>query len=76
MSKLLLLLLVFVIAYWFIKTMKRNTAPRPRSAPRDAGEDMVRCAQCGVHLPRSESVMSRELFYCSVDHRRECEKSV
>jgi uncharacterized protein len=33
-------------------------------------EDMVRCVHCGVHLPRSESVMSGELFYCSPDHRQ------
>jgi uncharacterized protein len=31
---------------------------------------MVRCAQCGVHLPRGESVMTRELFYCSTEHRQ------
>jgi uncharacterized protein len=31
---------------------------------------MVRCAQCGVHLPRSESVMTGSLFYCTPEHRR------
>lgn len=31
---------------------------------------MVRCAQCGVHLPRSESLMNGDLFYCTPEHRR------
>ena len=31
---------------------------------------MVRCAQCGVHLPRSESLVSGQVFYCSAEHRR------
>jgi uncharacterized protein len=31
---------------------------------------MVRCAVCGVHLPRSESFTSRGQFYCTDEHRR------
>lgn len=43
-------------------------AERPRSS---AGEDMVRCARCGVHLPRSEGIMSRGKIFCSEQHRLE-----
>ena len=32
-------------------------------------EDMVRCAQCGVHLPRSESLVTQGQYYCSAEHR-------
>jgi uncharacterized protein len=31
---------------------------------------MVRCAQCGVHLPRSEGVAAGGDFFCSEEHRR------
>ncbi len=33
-------------------------------------EDMVRCARCGVHQPKSESILSEGEYYCSQDHRR------
>ena len=33
-------------------------------------EDMVRCAQCGVHLPKSEAILARGDFYCCDEHRR------
>jgi uncharacterized protein len=68
--KLILLLIGLVIVYVIVKAFKNKLdRPRGRSAPAKH-EDMVRCVQCGVHLPRSESVMSGNLFYCSADHRR------
>ena len=33
-----------------------------------APEDMVRCARCGVHLPRSESIMREAKLFCSQEH--------
>jgi uncharacterized protein len=68
--KLILILVAVAIAYWIIRSYKKklDKSGRRRSAP--AGEDMVRCAQCGLHLPRSEGVASGDHFYCSPDHRR------
>jgi uncharacterized protein len=67
--KYLLLVIVIVVVYWVFKSYKiRTRGGRSSSAGR--AEDMVCCAQCGVHLPRSESVLSGEAFYCSPEHRR------
>ncbi|MGZ8153742.1 MAG: PP0621 family protein [Burkholderiales bacterium] len=68
--KLILILIAFAVVYWIIKSYKKKLDARGRGNAPAAGEDMVRCAQCGVHLPRSESLMSGELFYCTPDHRR------
>lgn len=43
---------------------------RDRPPVAGTGEDMVRCAHCGVHLPKSESVLSDGEFFCSDEHRR------
>ena len=75
MGKLILLLLAFAVAYWIIKFYKKKARQSRGTAPQStANEDMVRCAQCGVHLPRSEGLLSGQLFYCSADHRRTHEK--
>jgi len=29
---------------------------------------MVRCAHCGIHLPRSEAVLQNGLTWCSTEH--------
>ncbi|HUO44394.1 MAG TPA: PP0621 family protein [Burkholderiales bacterium] len=67
MGKLLLLALVIAVLWWIIRGSGRPSAG-PRRAP--AAEDMVRCAQCGVHLPRSESYARGSEFFCSEEHLR------
>ena len=69
MAKIILIVLGLLIAYWILKGYKRKVERRAGEPPA-IGEDMVRCAHCGVHLPRSESLTSEKSFYCSADHRR------
>ena len=69
MGKLIFLVLVVALAWWILKSYRKSLpldAP-PRAA---APEDMVRCAHCGVHLPRSECHVSDEKSYCSEEHLR------
>ena len=68
--KYLLLALVIVVVYGLYRAHKRKAGRSSWRAGGAAAEDMVRCAQCGVHLPRSESLMNGELFYCTPEHRR------
>ena len=69
LGKLILIVLVFVLAWWVLKkyrrSLMREDPPRARTT-----EDMVRCEHCGVHLPRSESHASGGKFFCSEDHLR------
>jgi uncharacterized protein len=39
-----------------------------RSEQRQLAEPMVRCAACGVHSPKSDSVRSGDQYFCSVEH--------
>lgn len=70
MTKIILLVLGLLFAYWVLKRYRRKV-DRDASAQRTVSEeDMVRCAQCGVHLPRGESVTTHGKFYCSAEHQR------
>lgn len=71
MAKILFILLVTLLLVLWFKHMgqKREDATRPPPAPKGA-EDMVRCKVCGVHLPRSEALLSKGRFYCCDEHRR------
>ena len=73
LGKFLLLIAVFIIAYMVIKSGARRR-DWPKQAPGSIEEDMVRCKVCGVHLPRSESLESRDEFFCSEEHRRIAKK--
>jgi len=45
-------------------------APRPAGRSTAAAESMVRCAHCGIHLPRSEALMLGGDTWCSQEHAR------
>ena len=69
MSKLIFLVLVIALAWWVLKSYRKSITRRgPPSAP--AAEDMVQCAHCGVHLPRSECHAIDGKSFCSDEHLR------
>lgn len=69
MGKILLLLVIGLVVYAVFKNYQRSLgAPKPPGT--NEVEDMVKCAHCGVNLPRSEAVFSRGDFYCTVEHQK------
>ena len=68
MSRLLFLLAVVIVVYLLLKSYRKQPPKQDVSAP---AEDMVRCAQCGVHLPRGEGILAGGNYYCSDEHRRQ-----
>jgi uncharacterized protein len=68
MSRLLFLLAVIVVVYLLLKSFRR---PAPKQDVPAPVEEMVRCAKCGVHLPKSEGILAGGNFYCCDEHRRE-----
>lgn len=69
MGKLLLLVVIALVIYGLLKSYSRKIN-NPPATKVDGAEDMVRCAQCGVHQPKSESILSEGKFYCSNEHRK------
>ncbi|NGM87008.1 hypothetical protein G5B35_06740 [Parapusillimonas sp. SGNA-6] len=45
-------------------------APRRGAPPVGHAEAMVQCEHCGIHMPRSEAVLSQGRIWCSVEHAR------
>lgn len=79
MSKLAFFLIIAVLIYWIIKArLSEDTENKEENTEVDETgsgtpkslEEMVRCAHCGVHLPRSESITSQSKFFCCDEHRR------
>jgi uncharacterized protein len=68
MSRLLFLAVIAAVVYWLLKSY-RNQLPKDEGSSGQA-EDMVRCVHCGVHLPKNESILAGNEYYCSEAHRR------
>ena len=77
MGRLLVAVVLVVLAVWLLRRALRggrdtHTAKdaTPGSAPAPTQGELVRCAQCGVHLPRAEARVLAERPYCSDEHAR------
>ena len=72
MGKLLVLIVLVLAGVWLVKRALRNAA-RPDEAPppaAQASEELVRCAHCGLLLPRGEARQAGGAIYCSEEHSR------
>lgn len=66
------LLVVRLIAYK-TQAAKRPVSPppaKPRFGTPSSNEAMVRCAHCGIHLPRSEAYMQQGQTWCCAEHAK------
>ena len=64
--RLLFWVTIIFAAIWiwrrFISQPKRTRAAEDAAAP------MVRCAHCGVHIPKAQALSQDQQWYCSQAH--------
>jgi uncharacterized protein len=72
-GKIVLLVIGLLLAYAVYQSYRKRAG---RQGPRThkGNEDMVRCEHCGLHLPRSESLLASGKFYCSAEHQPQRQK--
>ena len=69
MGKYFLLIAGVIVVYWLVRNSLRRRA-RAQQQNKTLAEDMVRCAECGTHLPRGESLITSDRYYCCAEHQR------
>jgi len=67
MVRLLFWIALIAAAVWFWRKFNRPAPPARPDAALDA-TPMVRCAHCGVHLPRDRALNLQQDWYCSQAH--------
>ncbi|MGB8516372.1 MAG: PP0621 family protein [Gallionella sp.] len=65
MSRLFFFIAIAFVIYLLIKSFRKNSPQQNQTVT----EDMVRCLQCGVHVPKGESVQSDGQNFCCAAHR-------
>jgi uncharacterized protein len=66
---LLLLIAMILLWQWRHARSSSGTDKRKKPAPPEV-LSMVRCANCGLHLPEHEALQGQKGVYCSVAHRQ------
>lgn len=75
--KYLLVIVLALVVLWLWRSNRRAGQPDQPAPP--AGRtgkpatEVVACAVCAVHLPRSDALPGGKGFYCSDAHRRQAE---
>ena len=65
----LILILALIAVVWLARRSWRQLQPPKNRSPEQIGE-MVKCAYCGLHIPRDEAVYDvNDASYCSAKHR-------
>jgi uncharacterized protein len=72
MVRLLVLIVLIVAALWLVRrALRAGQAKAPlREQQGQAGGELVRCAQCGLLLPRAEARQAAGAIYCSEEHAK------
>ena len=70
--RLIVLIALVVLAVWLLRRALRGPVEKMdiQGKTEAAGGELVRCAHCGVHLPRSEARQAAGALYCSEEHAR------
>ena len=69
MGRLIAILVIVVAVVWLLK--RALAGPKqPPSAGQPPQSDLVRCAHCGVNLPKAEARSAGGRHYCSEEHWR------
>ncbi|MBV4456603.1 MULTISPECIES: PP0621 family protein [Pseudomonas] len=67
MLRLLFWIALIAAAVWLWRKIKAPASPAQSPREQDAAP-MVRCAHCGVHLPRDRALSLEQQWYCSQAH--------
>ncbi|MDH0747937.1 PP0621 family protein [Pseudomonas sp. GD03842] len=70
MIRLIMWIALIVAVVWFFKRVTKRPAPSAKAAAPDTdAAPMVRCAHCGVHVPRDRALSAGQQWYCTEAHR-------
>jgi len=69
LGRIVLLLIIAFGVYLLFRGFFRVNTKKPAEHAHVDAEDMVACARCGVHLPRSDARLHEGVFYCEDNPR-------
>ena len=75
MKIVVFLIAVFVLLWLLRGSAGRRAPPAAPSAGTRPAQQMLACAQCGIHLPRDETLAGRGGVFCGEAHRAAYEKT-
>ena len=73
MGRVFILIVLVLVAVWLVRRALARLNEPEAGAKKDGAavrDELVRCAHCGLLLPRAEARQSAGALYCSEEHAR------
>jgi len=70
LARLIFIAIVVWLAIYAVRRILSYLTP-PKNTSAGETQNMVRCAQCGLHLPESEALSYQGKYFCCREHRRQ-----
>ncbi len=76
MPRLLFILILFVVSYLVVKSIRNKLDKIKRIDKKDTNTknkktQMLKCDECGLHIPEHEAIKQGNLVFCSLEHARQ-----
>lgn len=71
--KVLLILVVVLAGVWLWRSRQVPADKKRPATPPAQPLEMLRCTQCGMHIPAADAVQGKLGPYCSQDHLKQLE---
>ena len=71
--RLLIIAALIYLAWRVVKNLLSQASGRDNSSPDSSSQDaqaMLKCTQCGVHVPAPEAFTHNGRHFCSQEHQR------
>lgn len=73
MTRLLFIIILFVVSYLVIKSFlsKLEKNKKIGQQQRTDKTKMLKCEECGLHIPEHEAIRQGDHVFCSLEHARQ-----
>ena len=76
MGRIFIVLVLLVVSLTLVKWLKTKLDEPPKQLKKDKPAEknelntVVKCLQCGLHIPEEEAIKQGDKVFCSLEHAR------
>lgn len=72
MSRLLFIIILFVVSFLVVRSIRNKLEKKQQiNNNKTKNTRMLKCDECGLHIPEHEAIKQGNHVFCSLEHARQ-----
>lgn len=71
MSRLLFIIILFVVSFLVVRSIRNKLDKKQLNNKKTKNTRMLKCDECGLHIPEQEAIRQGNHTFCSLEHARQ-----